>query len=292
MQRGPVAARAAHVDAGLAERACATRTGPEEAAHYAAQLQAQNRPVVAMSAVYPSGSTSSRHFHRRGQIVLQTSGITSMVTERSTFVAPPGHILWIPSGIVHQSRCWGECAIQTIYVEPRCVMNWPKACRLMRASSLIIALMDEAVRMPIAYDEDGRDGQLIQLLLGEIIRMPEETLHVPMPQDARLLRICEAVLADTSSDLTLDDWANHAGLSRRTLTRVFRRETGQSFSAWRQRVRLLQALARLGNGEAVTNVALDVGYDSPSAFTAMFKRELGAAPRSYLRWADQETVLR
>ena len=45
-------------------------------------------------------------------------------------------------------------------------------------------------------------------------------------------------------------------------------------------------------GESVTNVALDVGYDSPSAFTAMFRRELGAAPRRYLRWADTEVVLR
>ncbi|WP_456816521.1 helix-turn-helix domain-containing protein [Bradyrhizobium sp. USDA 4508] len=61
---------------------------------------------------------------------------------------------------------------------------------------------------------------------------------------------------------------------------------------WRQRVRLLEALARLGAGEAVTCVALDVGYESPSAFAAMFKRELGAAPRQYLRWADPEVVMR
>ena len=113
-----------------------------------------------------------------------------------------------------------------------------------------------------------------------------------IPLDPRLARICEAVLADTSSDLTLDDWADRSGLSRRTLTRLFRRETGQSFSAWRQRVRLLESRARLGAGESVTSVALDVGYDSPSAFTAMFRRELGAAPRRYLRWADQEIVLR
>ncbi|MAD40478.1 helix-turn-helix domain-containing protein, partial [Tistrella sp.] len=35
--------------------------------------------------------------------------------------------------------------------------------------------------------------------------------------------------------------------------------------------------------ETVTNVALDLGYDSPSAFTAMFRRILGASPRDYLR---------
>ena len=46
----------------------------------------------------------------------------------------------------------------------------------------------------------------------------------------------------------------------------------------------------LGAGESVTNVALDVGYESPSAFTAMFRRELGAAPRRYLRWSESEVV--
>ena len=93
--------------------------------------------------------------------------------------------------------------------------------------------------------------------------MPEILLHVPIPQDPRLAKICEAVIADTSADLTLDDWADRSGIGRRTLTRMFRRETGQSFSAWRQRVRLLEALARLGAGKSVTNVALDVGYESP-----------------------------
>ena len=274
------------------ERPCHKRCGPVAAANYAGHLQTQKRPVVAMAATYPSGSMSTRHAHRRGQFILQTIGVTSMMTERGNFVIPPGHGLWIPAGVVHQSRAWGDVEAHTIYVEPDQVPGYPPTCRLIRASSLLEALMDEAVRMPVHYDEEGRDGKLVDLLLGEIGCMPEVMLHVPIPLDPRLGRICAAVIADTSSDLTLDDWADRSGLSRRTLTRMFRRETGQSFSAWRQRVRLLEALARLGAGESVTNVALDVGYDSPSAFTAMFRRELGAAPRHYLRWADQEVVLR
>jgi AraC-like DNA-binding protein len=37
----------------------------------------------------------------------------------------------------------------------------------------------------------------------------------------------------------------------------------------------------LAQGRPVTVVALDVGYDSPSAFIAMFKRTLGTTPRRY-----------
>lgn len=292
VMRKPAMARSAQADHGAASQPLRTQAGPLGAARYAAYLQNQDAPVVAMVATYPSGSASRRHFHRRGQFVLQVEGITAMMTDAATYILPPGHCLWLPGGTVHQARTWGDCTIQTIYVAPDHVPGWGGSCRLMQASPLLMALTDEAMRMPLAYDQAGRDGQLVTLLLDEIGRMPEATLHVPTPQDPRLTRICEAVLADTTSDMTLDDWADEVGLSRRTLTRAFRRETGQSFAAWRQRVRLLQALARLGSGEAVTNVALDVGYDSPSAFTAMFKRELGAAPRAYLRWTDQETVPR
>ncbi len=67
-------------------------------------------------------------------------------------------------------------------------------------------------------------------------------------------------------------------MGRRTFTRMFRRETHMSFAAWRQHVRLMEALSRLATGEPVTAVAFDVGYNSPSAFTAMFRKAFGAAP--------------
>jgi AraC-like DNA-binding protein len=71
-------------------------------------------------------------------------------------------------------------------------------------------------------------------------------------------------------------------MSRRTFTRVFRRETGLSFTMWRQQACLVAALPRLVAGEPVTRVAVDLGYDNPAAFTTMFKRVLGASPRAYL----------
>ena len=40
-------------------------------------------------------------------------------------------------------------------------------------------------------------------------------------------------------------------------------------------------LPRLAAGERVTTIALDLGYESPAAFTTMFKRLLGVAPSRY-----------
>ena len=72
-------------------------------------------------------------------------------------------------------------------------------------------------------------------------------------------------------------------MSRRAFTRLFRRETGLSLSLWRQQACLFTALPRLAGGEAVTSVALDLGYESVAAFTTMFTRMLGTSPKAYLR---------
>jgi AraC-like DNA-binding protein len=103
-----------------------------------------------------------------------------------------------------------------------------------------------------------------------------------MPRSERLARVCLAVLADPAQKDALDDWAGHAAMGRRTFTRAFRDETGMSFAAWRQNVRLIEAMARLAVGASVTRVAYEVGYNSPSAFTATFRRAFGLPPTHYL----------
>ncbi len=54
-----------------------------------------------------------------------------------------------------------------------------------------------------------------------------------------------------------------------------------TFGQWRQQVRILEALKRLALNEPVTTVALELGYDSPSAFISMFKKALGKTPGKY-----------
>ncbi|MCR3856106.1 AraC family transcriptional regulator, partial [Pseudomonas aeruginosa] len=50
---------------------------------------------------------------------------------------------------------------------------------------------------------------------------------------------------------------------------------------WKQRACVVQALARLAGGETVTAIALDCGYQSPAAFSTMFRRVLGQPPSAF-----------
>jgi len=104
-----------------------------------------------------------------------------------------------------------------------------------------------------------------------------------LPRSARLAGLCHSFVAQPSVRLEIDDWAGRAGMSRRTFTRIFRQQTGLSLSAWRQQACVMAALPRLSAGEAVTAVAMDLGYDSMPAFTTMFSRVMGAPPKTYLK---------
>jgi AraC-like DNA-binding protein len=157
----------------------------------------------------------------------------------------------------------------------------PRQCQVLGVTPLLRSLLSEAVDLPLDYDEAGRAGLIMALLLTELRLLPVQPLSLPLPTGASLLALCRAFVARPTAHDTIDAWCAELGMSRRAFTRLFRRETGMTFAAWRQRACLLSAVPRLSAGEAVTTVALDLGYDSPAAFTTMFKRALGEPPSRY-----------
>jgi AraC-like DNA-binding protein len=165
--------------------------------------------------------------------------------------------------------------MRTLYVRSDAAATLPPAVRVIAVSPLLRELILRACMLPVLYDEAGAEGRVIGLLLDEIAALPSVALDLKMPADPRVERVCRS-LRDAPGDCrTLDDWARGAGASGRTLARLFLKETGLSFADWRQQ-------ARLAAGQPITRIALDLGYDSPSAFTAMFRRALGAPPSQYL----------
>ena len=239
------------------------------------------RPVAALADEYPAGHVDPRHSHIRAQLIYASAGIMSVTTDAGSFVVPPQRAVWIPADVEHEVYCRNHVSLRTLYVDRNARSVLPKTCRVLEVSHLLRELIVEAMSLPIEYDVNGRDGRVMELILDEITSTPTAPLHVPMPRTERLARVCQSILKEPAQNDALDDIARAIGMGQRTFTRTFRRETGMSFGAWRQHVRLLEALSRLAVGQPVTTVALDVGYSSPSAFTAMFRRTLGAAPTEY-----------
>ena len=241
------------------------------------------RPVAAMAKPFPDGFLIERHHHLRAQLLHAVSGVMTIETDDGAWLVPPDRALWIPPQVAHQIRVAGELEMRTVYVRSDASAHLPQECRVLAVTPLLRELVVRATQLPVLYDEAGSEGAVMKLILSEIKSSRSLPLHLPMPRDRRLLKLCRLVTDDLAATHSREHYAARVGISCRSLTRLFQLQTGMGFLHWRQKARLLAALQRLGSGESVTAVALELGYRSPSAFTAMFRRVLGASPRELLR---------
>lgn len=237
--------------------------------------------VLAVERMYPSGASTGWHTHDAGQLLYATNGVMLVHSESGAWVVPPHRALWLIAGLRHNVTMSGAVLMRTAYIRAETVPGLPPQSCVLNVSPLLRELLVAAVQITPAPALSGRDTHLIALLLDEIRAAPAMTLHLPLPRNVRLQAICHALMNRPSDTTSAAAWARTLGVGERTLYRLFTQETGMRFAQWREQARLLHALRGIAEGRKIIDVALDCGYASPSAFTAMFKRHFGATPSSF-----------
>jgi len=240
------------------------------------------RAIVTRRTSYPSGHHIAPHWHGRSQFIFAVEGTMRVRTPRRAWIVPPSRALWVPARTVHEIQMYGVVEMRTFYAKDGATAGMPSSCVVLDVTPLLRELVVRAVALPLHYDEKGEDGLLMRLLMAEVRRLPHCALELPLPESPDLSKLCERILADLSDRQPLDSDASHMRTSTRTLYRRFLKETGITLARWKQQARLLESVRRLAGGTPVTRVALDLGYESPSAFSTMFRRSLGIAPRAFI----------
>ncbi|MFK7740601.1 MAG: helix-turn-helix transcriptional regulator [Planctomycetota bacterium] len=183
--------------------------------------------------------------------------------------------------MMHRLRTSGHVDLRTLYLRPEITESLPGSGFVLSVSPLLRELILRAVQHEYLVEADERSLRLVQLLVHEMDPLCEEPLSRPMPLDPRARRVAERLLAEPSCESSLEELVVGVGASARTIARLFRRETGMTFLAWRQRVRVLRGMELLAGGRTVSEAAFALDYGSASAFIAMFRRELGVTPGAY-----------
>ena len=196
------------------------------------------RMVSIHAQLYADGETTGRHSHGRGQLLAAASGLMVATTAAGAWYVPADHALWLPPGIDHDVAMRGAVRMTSAYIAPDACAA-ASGCKVLVTSRLLLAAIDALAAEPVLYEEHGRGGHLAALIVDEIGRAPDAALTLPMPSDRRLVRLCNALIAAPDDRRGLDTWADAIGMSRRSLTRHFRAETGLSLVAWRKRARSL-----------------------------------------------------
>ncbi|HJV61143.1 MAG TPA: helix-turn-helix transcriptional regulator [Albitalea sp.] len=237
------------------------------------------------------------HHHAWAQLTMSATGVVRLTVADGTYLVPPSRALWVPPGVEHAVTVVEDAELRTLSLHQppgRCGPDVPRAqegawrqCRVLEVSDLLRALAAELDTRPdgdatvLGADELQRERRIGALVLDELRRAKPVRLGVAMPADKRLRALCEAVLDEPTRHGTLDGWARDAGASARTVARLFRQELGTTFVQWRHQVLLAKALALAARKLPMGSIAAELGYASPSAFTAMVRRSVGAPPSEF-----------
>lgn len=226
------------------------------------------------------------HRHRRHQLMCAANGVIHVTTDLGEWVLPATRAIWVSSGTEHATQVKRPTHTRVLYIDPD-AYDMPKEgyCLVVAMTPLMREVMTACAGFPWDYAENTPQSRLARVLIDQVTAMDHSPVDLPFPTDPRATRLAKILRSDPANRLPLEVLAKQVGASPRTIERLFSHEAGMSFGNWRHRQRLLTAMEYLAYGESVTNVALNVGYESASSFVAAFKAVFGSTPARYFKSA-------
>jgi AraC-like DNA-binding protein len=234
------------------------------------------------------------HRHEWAQLVFSITGAVRVSAQGdgtgSTYLVPPSRAVWIPPGVVHAVTAVQRAHLRTLYLHESAMAQlgrdgtWAN-CRVLEVSpllrELVLQLDADAQATPASEADVAREHGICALILDELRRARSLQLGLRLPREGRLRRLCETMLDQPLRHADIEGWAADAATSARTLSRWFREELGTSYGQWRQQLLLAQALSMAARKQPMRLIAAELGYASPSAFSAMVTRAVGMPPSRF-----------
>lgn len=239
--------------------------------------------IATLAYEYPSGYRILEHAHGSDQLIYAIRGVMEVTAGQGVWLIPPHFAIWIPARTLHRLYMPGAAvSMRTLYVRPGQVSAFEGGCTVLHVTPLLRELIVEAVRIGRLRARAPIERALRDLLISRLETATPVPTFVTMPQEPRAHAVAGAVLRDPAQAKSLAELCADAGVSVRTIERLFRREVGTDFESWRRQVRLMKAVELLVAGHSVKEVAFRIGYRQSSAFVEMFRRTLGSTPKAWV----------
>jgi len=237
--------------------------------------------VRSLAITLKTGATVAEHGHPWAQLLFACSGVMRVSTSAETWLTPATKAIWLPPGVKHRIDILGEVAIRTLYIAPERAAPLPDSPTTLEIKPLLGELILHIVRLGMLAPDQPAQNRLAGVLIDLLRDAQREDLRLPMPLDPRARAVALQLQNAPGEPNDLGRLADDSGASLRTLQRIFPRETGLTLEAWRQKARLINAVACLASGASVTAAALDSGYQNVGAFIDAFSRQFGITPGRY-----------
>ncbi|TCU13572.1 AraC family transcriptional regulator [Rhizobium sullae] len=166
--------------------------------------------------------------------------------------------------IVHIRRDSDQAALRWSVERMMHELREPQPGSFLIAQHLAHMMLVQALRLHLAEEVKGRVGWFFALA------------------DKQMCAAITAMHADPGYRWTLQELARRACMSRSAFAMKFKATVGETPMDYLTRWRMLLAADRLANSnDPISAIALSLGYESESAFSTAFRREMGGSPRQY-----------
>ena len=239
------------------------------------------KPVTVINRLIAIDQVVKMHRHSWGQFLYASKGVLSVVTPTDRYIVPPEQGVWLPPQVSHEVTAITDVELTSYYFDNTSLTGLPSYCCVLLIDHFLQSLIVESKKCSSTYQEGDVDRLLLKLIHAKLCHAQQVSFQLPYPKDSRLLTMLSMMQKEPSKTLTLNEWGKIVGASNRTLSRLFKVETGLTYSQWRQRLMVQMAITQLGKGNAIASIAMDLGYESTSAFCYMFKENTGVTPSVY-----------
>ncbi|TQV82793.1 AraC family transcriptional regulator [Aliikangiella coralliicola] len=245
------------------------------------------QPILARVSEMPENYVVEEHQHPWGQLAYASRGIMKVNVPGASFIIPPERALWIPKFTPHLVSTRFGLSFRSLYIDNDWSTNLPTTTTSINVNGLLRELILTITQWQEEYELNAQRNNLLKVVIDQIESASNAPLFVNMPTDKRLIKITSTLNKNPADSTTLEQWSHTIGATPRTLNRLFHKETQMGFVEWRQRLRILYSLERIERGESINNIAVDLGYESGSAFITMFKKHLGTSPKRYFKETNE-----
>ncbi|MEZ2126818.1 MULTISPECIES: AraC family transcriptional regulator [unclassified Sinorhizobium] len=175
-----------------------------------------------------------------------------------------GSLLRTLPPIVHIRKESDQAALRWSVERMMQELREPQPGGFLIAQHLAHMMLVQALRLHLAEEAESRVGWFFALA------------------DNQMCAAISAMHADPAHRWTLQELAERASMSRSAFAMKFKTKVGQTPMDYLTRWRMLLAADRLVNSsDPISAISLSLGYESESAFSTAFKREMGCSPRQY-----------
>ncbi|MCB6185298.1 helix-turn-helix transcriptional regulator [Leeia sp. TBRC 13508] len=239
-------------------------------------------PIVAIEKNYSKNAYLAPHRHQRHQLLFAATGMMEVSTESGQWIIPSNQAVWIPSETEHAVKMLSSVTTCSIYIKPEAIEEASLHCEVKIISDLVKQLLIHAASIDMRQVLTKRESLILDLLLVEVPLLPSANFGLPLPSAHPMLKqLCERFLRMPNIHQPMEEWYESLHISRRTFSRHFVKQTQKTFSEWIQLACLFHAIPRIHQGESISKIALDIGFEHPSAFSLMCKRMTGHNPSHF-----------